>query len=103
MLARFFSVLPGYLVDDPAGFQEGLRTEVAANGSDRLMDRLAAQAEALVDEPYLAHVLMKLSRSREPRGFVTLLDHMLDLPADGLRRVAEAVDKETGEERSVGR
>lgn len=103
LLARFFNVLPGYLVDDPAGFQEGLRTEVATNGADRLRGRLAAQADALVDEPYLGHALMKLSRSREPRSFVTLLDRMLDLPPDGLRRVAEAVNRETGEERSVGR
>jgi hypothetical protein len=43
LLARFFKVLPGYLVDDPEGFEETPRTELPA-GPERLRSRLAAQA-----------------------------------------------------------
>jgi len=79
LLARFFRVLPGYLVDDPEGFEVGLRTGLPQAG-DRLQDWLLTQAELLQDEPEVAHVLLKLSRVRNPRRFFAILDRLLELP-----------------------
>jgi hypothetical protein len=96
LLARFFKVLPGYLVDDPEGFETSLRTEMPS-GLDGLSTRLAAQAEELRrGEPALAHVLFKLSRTEDPMRFVTFLDRLLELPHLALGRVAEAIDREEG-------
>ncbi len=91
LLARFFKVLPGYLVDDPEGFEFSLRTEVP-EGPDRIATWLVTQAEALRDEPYLAHVLLKLSRTGEPMRFVALLDRLLELPPEALEKMEETAE-----------
>ncbi len=93
LLARFFKVLPGYLVDDPEGFEAAPRTEVPP-GPERLRSWFAAQAEALRDEPYLAHVMFKLSRAEDPMRFVTLLDGLLELPAEALDDLADVIRTE---------
>jgi len=95
LLARFFQVLPGYLVDDPEGFETSLRTEMPP-GPDRLKSWLVTQADELMDEPYLAHVLLKLSRTEDPMRFVALLDHLLDLPAEELNRIGERLGERSG-------
>lgn len=92
LLARFFKVLPGYLVDDPEGFETSLSTEVPA-GPGRLKSWLIAQAEGLADEPYLAHLLWKLSRVQDPMRFVTLLDRLLELPPPALAEIEEKVER----------
>lgn len=93
LLARFFKVLPGYLVDDLEGFEVSLRTEMPA-GPERLRSWFATQAESLRDEPFLAHVMFKLSRSEDPERFVTLLDQLLELPPSVLDRVTEMIQRE---------
>ncbi|MHB0871079.1 MAG: transcriptional regulator [Chloroflexota bacterium] len=98
LLARFFKVLPGYLVDDPEGFETSLRTEVPAHPDD-LKEWFLRQAETLREEPYLAHLLFKLSRAQDPMRYVALLDRMLELPPEALDRVALAIEEEAGEER----
>ncbi|MGE5620493.1 MAG: hypothetical protein ACM3US_14700 [Sphingomonadaceae bacterium] len=98
LLARFFQVLPGYLVDDPEGFETSLRTEALADPGD-LRGWLLHQAETLRDEPYLAHVLFKLSRVQDPMRYVALLDQLLEVPPAALDRIAQAIDEEVGEER----
>ncbi len=92
LLARFFKVLPGYLVDDPEGFEISLSTEILA-APDRLRSWLVAQAEALPDEPYLAHLLWKLSRAQDPMRFVTLLDRLLELPEPDLDRIERGLER----------
>jgi hypothetical protein len=91
LLARFFKVLPGYLVDDPEGYQTALRTEMPA-GPDRLKGWLASQAETMVDEPLLAHVLYKLSRAQDPTRYITLLDQLLELPPAEMQRIQERLE-----------
>jgi transcriptional regulator with XRE-family HTH domain len=86
LLARFFRVLPGYLVDDPEGFEVGLRTELPSR-PEGLQGWFLTQAETLRDEPQLAHVLFKLSRARDPMRFVILLDRLLELPSPELDRI----------------
>ncbi len=93
LLARFFKVLPGYLVDDPAGFETGVRTEISVR-PEGVHGWLVAQAEALREDPYLAHVLLKLSRTPDPMKFVILLDRLLELPPSELDRIAEAMQED---------
>lgn len=87
LLARFFKVLPGYLVDDPEGYDTAVQTRLPS-GAEKLGSWLAAQAESLEDEPYLAHVLFKLSRSGDPLRYVALLDRLLELPSAEVDRIA---------------
>lgn len=95
LLARFFKVLPGYLVDDPEGYEVSIRTELPA-GPERLRSWFAAQAEGLRDDPSLAHVLFKLSRADDPAIYVDLLDRLLELPPPALDRVAESIRQSEG-------
>ncbi len=92
LLAGFFKVLPGYLVDDPEGYQTSLTTELSV-GPDRLRVRLASQAEGLGDEPFLAHLLWKLSRAQDPMRFVALLDRLLELPNGVLEEIESRVER----------
>jgi len=77
LLARFFKVHPGYLVDDPAGYQETIGTQ-ALSGRTALSDWLADRAEDLRDDPLLYHVFLRLARSPDPRRDLLLLDALLD-------------------------
>ena len=98
LLARFFKVLPGYLVDDPEGYETSLRTEVPSR-PESLPERLASLAEGLREEPYLAHVLFKLSRTPDPMSYVLLMDRLLELVPEEFDRIATAV----GQRRGLGR
>ncbi len=90
LLARFFKVLPGYLVDDLDGFEVSLRTEMPS-GPDRLRTHLVALAEALRDEPLAAHVMLKLSRTEDPMQYVRLLDRLLELSPPALASLASSL------------
>lgn len=91
LLARFFKVLPGYLVDDPEGFETSLTTEIPPD-PDRIRNRLAAQAEEMADEPFLAHLFWKLSRTKDPMRFVAMLDRLLELPPATLVDLESSID-----------
>ena len=96
LLASFFKVLPGYLVDDPEGFETSLTTQVPL-GTDRLRGWLVTQAEQLTEEPFLAHVLWKLSRTRNPMRFFTLLDRLLELSPEALADIETKVESQVGD------
>ncbi|MGI5836024.1 MAG: transcriptional regulator [Chloroflexota bacterium] len=91
LLAQFFKVLPGYLVDDPEGFETSLTTEMSAT-PDRIRDWLAAQAEEMAEEPFLAHLFWKLSRAQDPMRFVALLDRLLELPPTALAEIESSIE-----------
>ncbi|HEU0166152.1 MAG TPA: transcriptional regulator [Chloroflexota bacterium] len=77
LLARFFQVLPGYLVSDPEGYEPGLQSEMAAE-PDALRSWLSSRAEELRDDPALYHVLLRMSRHPNPRALFEGLDELLD-------------------------
>jgi hypothetical protein len=77
LLARFFQVLPGYLVSDPEGYEPGLQSEIAAE-PDALRSWLSSRAEELRDDPALYHVLLRMSRHPNPRAVFESLDELLD-------------------------
>ncbi len=81
LLARFFKVHPGYLVDDPADYETTIRTEALHVRTD-LREWLQARAEELRDDPLLYHVFQRLARSPTPRDCLLRLEALLDEPSD---------------------
>ncbi len=92
LLARFFKVHPGYLVDDPADYETTIRTEALHVRPD-LHAWLQDRAEELRDDPLLYHLFLRLARSPSPRDCLLRLDALLDEPsgepAAGPRLAAE--------------
>ena len=79
LLAKFFRVHPGYLVDDPEGYQTKLITNLRAK-EDQLDEWLVDGAERFRQDPVLSRVLMKLARRPDPRKYIRLLASLLDQP-----------------------
>src|SRR5579862_8070646 len=77
LLARFFKVLPGYLVSDPEGYQSAIVSNVAAE-PDALRAWLAARAEDMREDLFLYHVLLKMARHPDPKQLFEAIDDMLE-------------------------
>src|SRR5207253_1093178 len=73
LLARFFKVLPGYLVSDPEGYEAGVVSDVETE-PDALRAWLGARADELRDDPALYHVLLRMARHPNPRQLFETLD-----------------------------
>src|SRR5512147_1720315 len=72
LLARFFKVHPGYLVDDPEGYSNELISHVGAS-EDRLDQWLKNGAERFSRDPDVSHALLAVARHRDSRGCLILL------------------------------
>ena len=79
LLARFFKVHPGYLVDDPEGFQDELISDIGAL-EDKLDLWLVSGAERFSREPELHHALLTIARHDDSRMCLVLLGNILDNP-----------------------
>ena len=79
LLARFFKVHPGYLVDDPEGFQNELVSDVGAL-EDKLDLWLVSGAERFSREPELHNALLTVARHSDSRMCLILLGNILDNP-----------------------
>lgn len=79
LLAKFFRVHPGYLVDDPEGFQTELITDFTAQ-EDKLDLWLIQGAERFRRDQPLSEALLKLARHVDTRKCVLLLSAVLDTP-----------------------
>ena len=88
LLAQFFKVHPGYLVDDPEGFQTELVSDVGAL-ENKLDMWLISGAERFRRDPELGHALLHLARHEDSRRCLVLLDAILETPglADRLLQV----------------
>jgi transcriptional regulator with XRE-family HTH domain len=88
LLARFFNVHPGYLVDDPDGYHTELQSPLRV-AEDRLDLWLVSGAERFRRDPQLRHALLKISRHDDSRKCLLLLGAILDTPqlADRLLQV----------------
>lgn len=78
LLASFFQVHPGYLVDDPEGFSTELVSPVASE--DTLDNWLIGGAERFHRDAELAGALIKISKHDDTRGCLVLLGRILDNP-----------------------
>jgi len=80
LLARFFKVHPGYLVDDPENFQAELRTVEILE--DQLDLWLVAGAERFGRrDPDVCRALLALAHHADSRGCLLLLESILKTPS----------------------
>ncbi|HEX3940169.1 MAG TPA: helix-turn-helix domain-containing protein [Acidobacteriaceae bacterium] len=79
LLAKFFRVHPGYLVDDPEGYHPELLSDARAF-EDKLDLWLVSGAERFRRDPELRQALLALARHRDSRRCLLLLAAVLDTP-----------------------
>jgi transcriptional regulator with XRE-family HTH domain len=79
LLAKFFRVHPGYLVDDPEGFQTELISDLR-DEEDKLDLWLIQGAERFRRDPALSEALLKLARHDDSRQCFLLLGAVLETP-----------------------
>jgi len=100
ILAGFFKVHPGYLVDDPEGYSPELQSELR-NVEDKLDLWLVSGAERFRRDPELKQALLTLARNEHSRECLLLLESILETP--GLMpRLAEVLQKQGSGNREQG-
>ena len=92
LLARFFKVHPGFLVDDPEGYHTELTSDLRTT-EGKLDVWLLQGSERFASDPEVSHVMIKAARERDTRRCFLLLGAILDTP--GLaERLLEALRPE---------
>lgn len=79
LLARFFKVHPGYLVDDPEGYHPELISDLRAS-EDRLDLWIVDGAERFSRDPELHRALLALARHSDSRKCLVLLRNIVETP-----------------------
>jgi transcriptional regulator with XRE-family HTH domain len=79
LLAKFFNVHPGYLVDDPEGYHPELLSEARVL-DDKLDLWLVSGAERFRRDSELRHALLPLARHAQSRQCLLLLDAIIETP-----------------------
>jgi transcriptional regulator with XRE-family HTH domain len=79
LLARFFKVHPGFLVDDPAGYHTELTSDLRTT-EGQLDVWLLQGSERFVSDPEVSDVLIKAAREKDTRRSLLLLGAILDTP-----------------------
>jgi len=102
LLAKFFKVHPGYLVDDPEGYQEELISDVGAL-EDKLDLWLINGSERFRRDGELSHALLQAARHQNSRMCLVLLGAILDAPglAERLMQVLKPAPAAAGGEATV--
>ena len=93
MLARFFKVHPGYLVDDPAGYHTELTSDLRAV-EDRLELWLMNGAEQFTRDSELKAALIGIANHKDVRRCLLLLRGILEVPGL-LERLDEVLQNST--------
>jgi transcriptional regulator with XRE-family HTH domain len=95
MLAKFFKVHPGFLVDDPEGYHAELTSDLRTT-EGQLDVWLLQGSERFASDPEVSNVLIKAAREKDTRRALLLLGAILDTP--GLaERLLEALRPELAE------
>jgi transcriptional regulator with XRE-family HTH domain len=94
LLAGFFKVHPGYLVDDPDGFREELISDVRL-AEDQLDLWLIDGAERFKRDPEVSRALLRLARHDDSRRCLKLLNEILENPGlmDRLLQVLKPTER----------
>src|SRR5207245_2600271 len=79
MLARFFKVHPGFLVDDPEGYHTELTSDLRTT-EGQLDVWLLQGSEHFASDPEVSDVLIKCAREKDTRRCLLLLGAILDTP-----------------------
>ena len=79
LLARFFRVYPGFLVDDPQGFSRELQSPLRT--ADSSIDSwLYAGADQFNSDPQFEQALLTIAEHADSRGALLLLGEILRTP-----------------------
>src|SRR6266571_454006 len=84
LLAKFFKVHPGFLVDDPEGYHTELTSDLRTT-EGQLDVWLLQGSERFAADHEVSDVLIKLARERDTRSCVLLLGEILSTPGLGDR------------------
>jgi transcriptional regulator with XRE-family HTH domain len=99
LLAKFFKVHPGFLVDDPEGYHTELTSDLRTT-EGQLDVWLLQGSERFASDVEVSNVLIKAAREKDTRRCFLLLGAILDTP--GLaERLLEALRPERIERRSA--
>jgi transcriptional regulator with XRE-family HTH domain len=99
LLAKFFKVHPGFLVDDPEGYHTELTSDLRTT-EGQLDVWLLQGSERFASDVEVSNVLIKAAREKDTRRCFLLLGAILDTP--GLaERLLEALRPERTERRSA--
>jgi transcriptional regulator with XRE-family HTH domain len=79
VLAKFFKVHPGYLVDDPEGYHVELQSD-ARSLEDKLDLWLVSGAERFRRDPELKQALLAVARHVDSRRCLLLLNAVIETP-----------------------
>ena len=99
LLAKFFKVHPGFLVDDPEGYHTELTSDLRST-EGQLDVWLLQGSERFASDPEVSNVLIKAAREKDTRRCFLLLGAILDTP--GLAdRLLDALRPEGNRPRSA--
>jgi transcriptional regulator with XRE-family HTH domain len=103
LLARFFRVYPGFLVDDPEGYTPELQSELRAIDA-KIDSWLYAGAEQFTADPELQRALLAIAEVEDSRKAVLLLAEILRTPglADRLEEVLSSGQQRSGGQEGSG-
>jgi transcriptional regulator with XRE-family HTH domain len=79
LLAKFFKVHPGYLVDDPEGYHTELLSDLRV-AEDNLDLWLISGAERFGRDAEVCHALLQLAKHEDSRKCLVLLGAILETP-----------------------
>ncbi len=79
LLARFFKVHPGFLVDDPEGYHTELTSDLRTT-EGKLDVWLLQGSERFASDPELSNALIKAARQKDTRRAILLLGEILNTP-----------------------
>jgi transcriptional regulator with XRE-family HTH domain len=104
LLARFFKVHPGFLVDDPEGYHTELVSDLRTT-EGKLDVWLLQGSERFASDPAVSEVMLKVAREQDTRQCFLLLGAILDTPGlagrllEALQPGAAPADRRHGKER----
>jgi transcriptional regulator with XRE-family HTH domain len=101
ILATFFKVHPGYLVDDPEGYHPELMSEVRGL-EDKLDEWLVSGAERFRRDPELKSALLTVAKNERTRECLLLLEAILETPGL-MARLTEVLRRHGTGNREQGR
>jgi transcriptional regulator with XRE-family HTH domain len=79
VLAKFFKIHPGFLVDDPEGYHTELTSDLRTTEGQLDLWLLHA-AERFASDPEVSEVMIKAAREKDTRRCFVLLGAILDTP-----------------------
>jgi transcriptional regulator with XRE-family HTH domain len=101
LLAKFFKVHPGYLVDDPEGFNTELISDLGAL-EDKLDLWLVSGAERFRKDVDVSRALLALAKHADSRKCLVLLNEILETP-ELLDRLMQVLKPEYEEDSRIAK